>query len=265
MRPAQVNTIKYKDNLAEKRRKVYLLKTLFFVGLAIVIVGLLLYLFFFSGLLEIKEISVNGLNKVDKEKFDDNLNERLDSRWLGYVENQKNVVFFDSDAFKAEVLSAFPEIKEVSINKNPPHSLDINVTERITAGIWCFEDNCKYFDAEGNTWGETAKSSGFLILSVEDLRRDSKDIDMGLLGEMILISEHLKEIDIFVNKFIIPENYIGDFDVLTSKDYKLIFSIDSDIEEQLEILDIFLAEKQKEPEFKPQYIDLRINGRIYFK
>ena len=269
MRVYDGKNIKYQDKLAEKRRRVWILKILFFVGLAIAIVGFILYFLFFSGLLEIKEISVSGIDKVGNKEFHDKLNKRLNFKWLGLLERQKNVLFFNSDAFKAEVFAAFPEIKEISINKKPPHTLNIDVTERTTAGIWCFISSCKYFDKEGITWGEAAKSSGFLILAVDDLRPGPQSIDLKLLSNVMLISEQLKKNDIFVSKFTIPENFIGDFDAATSRGYGLLFSTGSDIKSQLEVLEIFLAEKNGDLPpaggFKPQYIDLRINGRVYYK
>lgn len=269
MKVYDAKNIKYRDGLAEKRHRVFILKTLFFIGLAIAMIGLVLYIFFFSVLLEIKDISVSGLNKVSSDKFNNGLNERLNYKWLGLLEHQKNVFFFDSDAFKTEALAVFQEIKDISINKKPPHTLNIAVTERETAGIWCFVDGCKYFDKEGVTWGEAAKSSGFLILVVDDLRSNMQEMDRELLAGIMLISERLKELNILVSKFTVPDNFIGDFKVLTSDGYELLFNMDSDIKEQLDVLEIFLAEKQNESPpaggFKPQYIDLRINGRVYYK
>ncbi|MBI4158265.1 MAG: hypothetical protein HY505_01415 [Candidatus Yanofskybacteria bacterium] len=265
MQVYDAKNIKYKDGLAEKRRRVWVLKTLFFVGLVIAIVGFVLYLLFFSGFLEIKELSVSGLDKVNSNKFHDELNKRLNSKWLGFIEYQRNVLFFSSEDFKAEIFAVFPEIKEISVSKEPPHALNFNVIERATAGIWCFVDDCKYFDKEGVLWGEAAKSSGFLILSVDDLRQDSGNIDQALLEIIILISGKLAEINIFVSKFMIPSDFIGDFSTFTSSGYELLFSTDSDISKQLEVLEIFLAEKKDNFDFKLQYIDLRINGRVYYK
>ena len=289
MRVYDAKNIKFKDGLVEKRRKIFVLKILFFVGLVIVVVGLVLYLLFFSGFLEIKEVSVNGLNKVGSDEFNSQLNTRLNSKWLGLLERQKNVVLFDSDAFMAEVFTAFPEIKSISINKKPPHILNIDVTERVTIGIWCFVGDCKYFDEEGAVWGEAVKSSGFLILVIDDLRQDLKnldpersrddsqrvsasyEIDQALLNSIMLISDKLAEMNIFVSKFMVPDNFIGDFIAFTSGGYELMFSIDSDIGSQLKVLEIFLADKKDlsaqadGPDFKPQYIDLRIKDRIYYK
>lgn len=281
MKVYDAKNLKYQDKLAEKRRRVWILKTLFFVGLVIAVVGFILYLLFFSGFLEIKELSVNGLDKVNSDRFHNELNKRLNSKWLGLLEYQRNVFFFNSEDFKAEALVTFMEIKEISVNKEPPHTLNINITERETAGVWCFIDSgstglttsCKYFDKEGILWGEAAKSSGFLILAVDDLRQGSEKIDRGLLDAIMLILERLKEINILVNKFTIPDNFIGDFSAFTSNGYELLFSMDFDVSKQLDVLKIFLAEKKGSgtlneeylTPFNPEYIDLRINGRIYYK
>jgi len=290
MRVYDAKNVRYKDGLAEKRRRVWILKALFFLGLATAAAGFTFYLLFFSGMLDIKGISINGLDKVKKEEFDGKLGEQLNSKWIGYVEYQKNILFFNSDAFKAEALAAFPEIKGISITKSLPNSLRVDITERVTAGIWCFTrpdfaeqnlgglvDVCRYFDEEGNIWGEAARSSGFLILSVEDLRQDrQEEVDKSLLSSLLFISSYLKEMNIFVNKFIIPDEFFGDFRAATSNGYDLLLGIDSNIKEQLEIFEIFLNEKQKDLPparltdgqaggFNPQYIDLRIDGRVYYK
>lgn len=278
MKVYDAKNLKYQDKLAEKRRRVLIFKILFFIGLAIAAIGFLFYLFFFSGLFEIREVSIGGLDKISKDEFMRILDGKTDSKRFGFLEYQKNIIFFNSGVFKAEALAAFPGIKDLSVAKKLPHILDINITEREAAGIWCFLDdgsnpfttNCRYFDKEGNTWGEAAKSSGFLILNVDDNRRlNEKKPDTALLAGMTFILSRLKEINIFVRKFIIPENFIGDFRALTSENYDLIFSADSDIAKQLEVLKIFLAEKRDSSSaavgFNPQYIDLRINGRIYYK
>ena len=221
--------------------------------------------------MEINRVNVSGLNKIIGDEFNKELNERLDSKWLGLLKRQRNLVFFDADSFRAEMLVAFPEIKEISVNKEPLHILNIDVIERTTVGIWC-STGCKYFDEEGSVWGSATKSSGSLVIVVEDMRQEKDTVqeslsqgDSGILADVMLISKQLKEMDIFINKFTIPDKFIGDFNALTSGGYELLFSADSNIKEQVEVLEIFLKEKRGDPDFKPQYIDLRINGRIYYK
>ena len=51
--------------------------------------------------------------------------------------------------------------------------------------------------------------------------------------------------------------------------YYIIFSTDSDIKNQLDVLKIFLNDKTNNSApvggFHPQYIDLRIENKIYYK
>ena len=63
----------------------------------------------------------------------------------------------------------------------------------------------------------------------------------------------------------IPENSFDEFRVYTDRGFYLIFSLDSNIKNQTDVLRIFLDEKSKDPNFNPQYLDLRIDGRIYYK
>lgn len=288
MRVYDAKNIRYRDKLTEKRRRVWILKALFFVGLVIAVIVFILYLLFFSSFLEIKEVSIKGLDKVNSNEFNDKLNKRLNSKLLGLFEFQRNLIFFNSDNFKAEMLAVFPEIKDISVSKEPLHALNIVVMEREIAGVWCFVDdrdpakagalseNCKYFDKDGFAWGEAARSSGFLILAIDDMRqntremfqRDATQVDRELLKNIMFISTRLKEVGILVSKFIFPDDYIGDFTghvVSNGHAMSILFSTDSDIKGQIEVLDIFLADKKDDSDFNPQYIDLRINGRIYYK
>jgi len=105
-------------------------------------------------------------------------------------------------------------------------------------------------------------------LTVNDLRQNAQEINSELLAGIMLISERLKRMNVFINTFTIPDDFIGDFNALTSNGYKLLFSMDSDISRQLDILEIFLKDKQNNSSvggFHPKYIDLRINGRVYYK
>ena len=63
----------------------------------------------------------------------------------------------------------------------------------------------------------------------------------------------------------IPENSVDEFRVAAAGGYDILFSLDSDYKNQLSVLRIFLDQKGKDPAFDPQYLDLRIDGRVYFK
>jgi hypothetical protein len=257
--------LKFQNNLDKKRKRIFVLKYFFFAGLIFIIFSSFVYLLFFSGILEIKNISVEGLDKIDQQEIYKKISDKLNSKLLGILPYQKNIVFFRPNSFKAEILKTFPEIKDISVSKEPPHSLNINIIERKVVGVWCFVNNCKYFDEEGVMWGKAPKSSGFIFIIVEDLRTNIFTIDNVLLKNVLFISDRLKQSNIFIKKFVIPDNFVDDFSIFTSDNYELKLSLDSDIKEQLDALDIFLVDKKNNVDFHPKYIDLRINGRIYYK
>ena len=68
-----------------------------------------------------------------------------------------------------------------------------------------------------------------------------------------------------IKSVVIPENSLNEFRVYTDRSFYLVFSLDSNIKGQAEVLKIFLDERAKDPNFNPQYLDLRIGGRIYLK
>jgi len=139
------------------------------------------------------------------------------------------------------------------------------------AGIWCFQnDKCRYFDSKGTYWGEAAKSFGFLLLTVNDLRDNNNVADKGTVDVKFLeaikkAADYFKTLNLKIGNALIPKESLGEFWLDTNKGYFVIFDNKSDIAGQLEILRILLNERGKDPNFKPQYIDLKIDGRIYLK
>ena len=135
-----------------------------------------------------------------------------------------------------------------------------NFSERKPAGIWCFKDSCSYFDGDKILWGQPARSSGFIFLTVED-ERGGHEIDDGFFKPIMEVAKSMAG---EIKNIIIPADSFNEFRVYTS-DYNIIFTTDSDIQNQLDILKILIKEKGKDAGFHPQYIDLRIEGRVYYK
>jgi len=159
------------------------------------------------------------------------------------------------------------------VRKKLLHGLVFNFSERKPVGIWCFKESCSYFDENKVLWGQPAKSSGFIFLTIDDLRETAdKKIDDDFFK---LVMEVAKSMTGEVKNIVILAGSFNEFRAYTAHGYYIIFSTDSDIKNQLDIFKIFLAEKKDSlptgavPDgrqgFHPQYIDLRIDGRVYYK
>ena len=64
----------------------------------------------------------------------------------------------------------------------------------------------------------------------------------------------------------ISKGAINDFYALTSSSWKILLSVDTDISFQIDAMASFIAQKLPADRLaKLQYIDLRIQDRIYYK
>lgn len=265
MKAYDVKKMSYRDKLARRNRRLFVFKLAGFAAGAIVIAGGGIYLLFFSGKLVISDITITGLKTLSQDTVMASLGEQMDRRKMGYLKTQQNIIFFDADGFEQKFKENYPVLKTIDARKDLPNKLTIEVSEREPAGTWCSAGECRYFDGESATWGSGVRSSGFLFLTIEDRRpREVFAIDGSFFT---VINEVVKNIpsSVTIRNIIIPEDSFDEFHVYTGKGFYLIFSLDSDVKNQLEVLRIFLADRTKDISFNPQYLDLRIDGRVYLK
>ncbi len=231
-------------------------------GLAVIIGGTA-YLFLFSPLFKIRNISIQGLSSDQKAILLADVQRVMETKMLG-VKLYQNIFLFNADKVGDEFIVDMPVIKSVQVKKNYLRGLEFNFLMRKPIGIWCFNDNCQYFDEDGKLLGKAPESSGFVYLTVKD-NREEQTIDPQILKSILLVNRQLPTFNVHADSVLISKNSLAEFRVQTNNGYDLIFSFDSDISRQLEVLRIFLEDKIKNPIFAPQYIDLRIDGRVYYK
>ena len=266
MRPVNIKKLNYKDEAVRRHRRGFVFKIVVIVLLTIVIIAGLIYLLFFSRLFDVREVSFNGLDTVSSDEFRGKIDENLNQKIFSYLLRRNNIFFVDTDKFEKEFASVYPVFKSVDIQRKLLHGLILNFLERKPAGIWCFTDSCSYFDNDKILWGQPAKSSGFIFLTVDDQReRTDRKIDDEFFDPIMKVA---KDMAGEIKNIAIPADSFNEFRVYTT-DYYIIFTTDSDTQNQLDILKIFMDDKTKDSSpaggFHPQYIDLRIDGRVYYK
>ncbi len=263
MKPVNVKRLNYKDEVVRRHHRVFIFKIFAIsVGIVAVVVGLV-YFLFFSHLFDVREVSFNGLDTVNSNEFRGKIDESLNQKILKYLPRRNNIFFLNTRNFKTEFASAYPIFKSIKVQKKLFHGLVFNFLERKPAGIWCFKNDCSYFDNDKVLWGQPTKSSGFIFLTIEDKRdRPNRQIDDEFFKPAMEVAKNLSG---EIKNITIPENSFNEFHAYTSQGYYIIFSTDSDIKNQLDILKIFMNDKIKDSNFHPQYINLRIDGRVYYK
>ena len=165
-------------------------------------------------------------------------------------------------------------IEEIEVDKSLFNkSLTIEIKEREAVGIYCQKGDevCFYFDREGVFFKESPRFSGELFLAIEDGRERNFSLadafdDRGLLEKVNLTKDILDELKfVSYRNFFLPENSF-EFWVKTKESWDIYLDKESDIPTQLVALKKFLEEKLPASRRQTlQYIDLRVNNRIYYK
>lgn len=262
---------KYKDELRVQKRKKILVRAVFCA--VFIILGFMgvAYLLFFSRQLDVRSVKINAADELRVQisvAVEDWLNWK---KWL--VARRNNIVFLSSEQLASVLVGQFPKLESARVVKKLPHSLEISVNERKSAGIWCFSvrERCFYFDKNGIAFSPTQFSSGFLLLNVVDRRE--RDVELGdvvaegdWLTNIIKAKENLNKHDINISEFVISADSFEEFHAVTAYGWTIMFSNSTDISKQIDALRIFLSEKfTSGQKANLQYIDLRIQDRIYYK
>ena len=287
MRPVNIKRLNYKGEVVRRHRRAFVLKIIALVlGIVVVVAGLI-YLLFFFHLFDVREVSFNGLDTVSSDEFRGKIEQNLSQKILKFLPRRDNIFFVNTGKFEKEFALAYPVFKSVNVQRKLFHGLIFNFTERKPAGVWCFRDagstsfttSCSYFDEDKILWAQPAKSYGFIFLTVDDQREMVRLGSPQGAGRQIdneffkPIMEVAKRMSGEINNIIIPADSFNEFRVYTANFY-IIFTTDSDVKNQLDTLKIFFDDKIKDSSpadlsgqggFHPQYIDLRIDGRVYYK
>lgn len=271
------NYNRYGDNLARKKRHRFFLKIGVILGVLLVLSGISFYFLFFSNFLQITEQTIEGLQTLKSDEVYAILDSTINQSFFGILafKPQKNIFFFSDEFVANKIRSDFAVVEKVKIIKDYPHKIIVQIEERKSVGIWCFNSNssiplianeCRYFDQYGVLWGQALKSSGSLFLNIDDQRLYEtypKKIDPLFQEVFNQVVVSFDKLNMAIRKIIIPNNSVNDFHVYVAKGYYLLFNVDSEISKQIESLEIFLANKGDD--FVAEYVDARISGRIYYK
>lgn len=282
----------YIDELRGKRKRRKVRIAFLVISSLIVLTIFSVYALFFSKWFLIKEIRITGNKEISEEEI------------RNLIKPFSNILFAGSESIEHSLQKNFPIIEKVNVDKHLfSKNLTVEINEREVIGIWCKSatgeesDKCFYFDNEGILFKPAPKFSGEVFLTVEDGRGrpgsrnsdsgfaakssrsesefsqpgrdfnlgDSFD-DMELLEKINLTRSILDELKfIGYSNFFLPENSF-EFWIKTKEGWHIYLDKESDIPTQLVALKKFLDEKLPESRRQNlQYIDLRVNNRIYYK
>jgi len=252
-----------------REKKSFRKKAIIFLWISLLIL-VLAYVLLLSPIFKIREIKVSGNRVVSNEEIRNSLNSFLFKKILVFF-NQNNLFLATGSKLRGIIISDFPRILSIEINKNIfEKTIGLEIVERKEAGIFC-RGECYYIDKNGVIFEKAPQTSGTLILTIKDnsereLEMGKNALDKEFMAELIGLREDLlNQLGLKVIDFIIETDMLKDLKVDTNEGWYILFDRERDLKNQLDALKLVLEEKIRGDRKELEYIDLRIENRVYYK
>jgi hypothetical protein len=273
------------------------LKTIIFAGLFFCLLGAVAYFLIWSPWLWVKRIEIAGSKKVAALEIEKVVQENLDKKFWQIIP-QKSIILISHSKIGKEILERFPEIRQVNIIRQMSDvtaraglALAVKVIERQSIGIWCKieqetatssppviltseVDKCFYIDQEGVIYREVPLISGNLVLNIYSAQDESVSLreqvtSPEIIDFILALRKELPQIKTATGLWLKTDS----FEIVSSEDvraeisqgWQIYFNPAYSVNSQLKALSMVLEEEIKEAVSSLKYIDLRIEGRVYYR
>ncbi|MBI4837260.1 MAG: FtsQ-type POTRA domain-containing protein [Candidatus Portnoybacteria bacterium] len=240
------------------------------VTAVLVIVAGAVYALCFSPYLRIKEIKVEGAQKVSEEEIVSFSRQALADREQ-WIIPKDSLFFFAEQKFEDLLLKQIPLIKSVEVARNISGSLLIKVQERQKAIIYCDMRQCYNIDDSGLIFEEAPAVYGGMAIALKDNSgREIKIGDQAVGPELISFIKDVwhslnERVNLNLIYFELSSYPAVEVDAITVEDWKIILDQNRSAVDQVAALKLVLDEKIKDQRDKLEYVDLRVGNRAYYK
>lgn len=227
--------------------KVYI----YFLVILILLVGLV-YVLFYATFFKIKNVTLENSHNLEIGQFIQKL-------------NGHNIFFLNTAKTEAELTQKFPAVKGVKIIRGLPNTLKIQLQEEAAKAIWQTQGKNYLVSASGKIYQETEEQVDLLIIKDNNnlvVSFGQQVVSENFLNFISELSSAFNQVTGFqINHFEINET-LFQTDAVTFQNWKVIFETTRKASSQLSDLAKFLADYKNEV---TEYIDLRIEGKVFYK
>lgn len=278
----------FQENTDEKSLKnKRLFSRMLFYFLVFLFCGVNFYVFFFSYFLKVDKILINGIEEIDSQAIENEIIENF-SKKRGYFFPGDNFILIYSKDLAENLQNKFPKIKTIKVKKIFPNEIKIFITERKALFIWCRGDfiaeeieqgknnDCFLVDDEGYVYTSAdfnlpEVKENNLIKIYDGSRREIS------LGEKIISEEFLRftfeiknllqsNLEIKIkNYYHTPSRFSQEIKIQTEEGWWLYFSTNFPAIDAVKTLKLFLEKENNINLADIEYIDLRMENKIYYK
>ncbi|MCP6726705.1 MAG: FtsQ-type POTRA domain-containing protein [Patescibacteria group bacterium] len=256
------------------KRYWYKNKALWFMIISFVIVVLSVYVLWFLPFLQIKEIEISGNESIDKERVVIITEEKISQKVLGL--RSSSILFVNKSEISKALQDWFPEIESVSVHRNFPSKLTLDIFLRQEIISWCrfVEDSqvCLGVDRYGIAFQDSVPIDIYITgpPKLKELSWGDRVIDPDLLSKLLDFRAEVESWSILredevrvVELSIISENWVY---VILSEGWAAYINPKENMDWQSTKLKLVLeSEVPREKRGKLLYLDLRFGDQAFVK
>ncbi len=244
----------------------------FYLILTLLIAGGLVYLCLFSNLFKIKKIVLVDNKDVHLSQIEEIVRPILDEkRFLVFPGD--SIFLMNTKSIKTELIDKILEIESLQIKRRYPDVLKIIIQEKEPIIIWITQDRVYFVDRKGEICYEISRE----ILQDTDLPIVQDNLGKEVKPDDKVIKEDVVSAIQNINKrfqaktgyeilcFEIPAAMAHEVHVKTKRGFKVYFNCQRSTDAQLDDLNAVLEHQIKNQVDQVNYIDLRIEGWIYYR
>jgi len=275
------------EDLKRKRRRR---RFRLIILLSILFIAIIGGLAFFSshGRVTINNVVISGTSIIDASLVESKVKDKLTGRYL-YLFARSNSFIYPKKQIYNVLINEFPRIETLSISRNKLNTLEVKISERSGAHLYCGEnvpeaisdvgENCYFINNDGYIFDKAPYFSGNVYFKYYI----APPLGNVLLGQNIMDIDRFHSIIRFIDgikslKFN-PTHLVVDRDgthslylepSANSNPPKIIFRAGNDLPAILENLSIAIAKQEFAKEINSKYatllyIDLRFKNKVLYK
>lgn len=232
------------------------------IGIVLVILG---YSVIASSLFRIKNIQVAGNQTLSETTIRDQV-----TAIIGDSPISQNILFVSANNIESQLKKNNYQVSGVKIERLYFNTLKITITEQKPSILWRSGNTLSVFSSNGRAYsGEPSEELKISLPTVIDtsnlpVKTGEKALDEGFVNFVSQLHIQLPERGVKAKEYQVQETTTEMY-VITQDGYKLRFDTTRSVEEQLTDLTAVLDDLKKQGKKPNEYIDLRINGKVFYK
>jgi hypothetical protein len=257
----------YKKPYRAKKKRPLLAKASFWRSIGVTAAaGGTVWVVCFCPALEVKEVSVEGAQKINSQDCAQLIEEEINKKIAFF--DSKSILLFNLEQTKKEILAKFPQVQDIKIVRQFPSRISASVEERRGVAVIVDGSGKRYsVDMQGIAFEEASEPDG--VIEITDshaaaIEAGSPAISKDLLSEILRMKGSIDgggEVSVVNASIATPER----INLLTSEGWYIYFNPLKDIEGQLVKLEAILADESfNVRRANLEYLDIRFT-RVYIK